>query len=49
MDGAQVAEVVAAALAVAGAAVKALERNVGAALAYAAVSLLAFAAFLGKL
>lgn len=49
MDFAVFAPVVAAAFALVGAAVKAFERNLGAACAYAAVSLLALAAAVGKL
>ena len=47
--GPEVAALVAAFLAAAGAVVKLIETNVGAALAYAAVGLLAFAASIGKL
>lgn len=49
MDTAVFLPLIAAALAVVGAAVKAFERNLGAAVAYAAVSLLAFTAAIDKL
>lgn len=49
MDFAVFAPVVAAAAALVGAAIKAFERNLGAACAYVAVALLAAAAAVGKL
>ncbi len=49
MDFAVFAPLVAAALALVGAALKAFERNLGAAVAYAAVSLLALTAAVNKL